>query len=193
VVQGSTTAPYTVTISRTGGFAGAVTFSTSALPAGATATFNPNPASGTSSSLTIQTTLSTAPGTYPFTITGVSGALTRTTSATLIVTSSSGDFTLGVTPSSQTVTAGMPTSYNVSITRNGFTGSVTLGATGLPAGANAVFVPNPTTGTSSTMNVTTSTSTPTGTYPLTITATSTLPQHTAPATLVVLPCDGDCP
>jgi subtilisin family serine protease len=91
VVQGSTTSPYTVTITRTGGFAGAVTFSTTGLPAGATASYNPNPSSGASSSLTIATTASTAFGSFPFTISGVSGSLTRTTSATLVVTDPGGD------------------------------------------------------------------------------------------------------
>ena len=43
------------------------------------------------------------------------------------------------------------------------------------------------------MSVTTSTSTPTGSYVLTISAASTLPVHTATATLVVNACDGDCP
>jgi subtilisin family serine protease len=87
VVAGSTTAPYTVNITRTGGFTGAVTLSASGLPAGATPTFNPNPASGASSSLTIATAANTAPGTYPFTISGSSGSLTHTTPGTLVVTS----------------------------------------------------------------------------------------------------------
>jgi subtilisin family serine protease len=194
VVQGSTTGAYTVNITRTGGFTGAVTFSTTGLPSGATPTFNPNPASGASSSLTIATAPSTAPGTYPFTISGTSGSLTRTTSATLVVTAAGGaDYSLSMTPTSQSTPAGTPTSYTVNITRvGGFAEAVTLSATGLPAGSNATFTPNPATGTTSTMNVTTSTSTPTGTYPLTISGTSSLPPRSTSATLVVTLCDGDC-
>lgn len=194
-VQGSTTAPYTVNITRTGGFTGAVTFSTTGLPAGAVPTFNPNPASGASSSLTIATAANTAPGTYPFTISGTSGSLTRTTSATLIVTAAgTPDYSLSITPTSQTVAAGSPTSYTVNINRTGgFSEAVTLSATGLPAGATATFNPNPASGTSSTMNVTTSNSTPLGSYPLTVSGTSSLPPRSTSATLVVTACtDGEC-
>ena len=79
------TASYTVAINRTGGFSNAVTLSISALPAGASATFNPNPATANSSALTITVARSTAKGSYPFTVTGVGGSpsLTRTANATL--------------------------------------------------------------------------------------------------------------
>jgi subtilisin family serine protease len=84
VPRGGGTATYTVTITRTAGFADAVTLSVSGLPAGATGSFNPNPASGTASTLTVTVSAATARGTYPFTVTGVGGTLTRTASATLV-------------------------------------------------------------------------------------------------------------
>ncbi len=143
---------YNVNITRTGGFAGAVDFSAAGLPAGATATFSPNPASGNSSTVTVTTATTTPTGSFTVTITGASGSLTHTTSVTLMV----GDFNLSATPSSQTVSAGASTSYNVSITRTvGFTGAVTFSAAGLPAGATAGFSPNPASGNSSTVNVAT--------------------------------------
>src|SRR6266705_3600774 len=79
------TASYTVTIAPTGGFNSPVTLSVSGLPAGATGSFNPNPATS-SSALTITVSSSTARGTYPFNITGTGGSppATRTTTATLI-------------------------------------------------------------------------------------------------------------
>jgi subtilisin family serine protease len=79
------TATYTVTITRTGGFAGLVTLSVSGLPVGAIGTFNPNPVSGSSSTLTVTVSGATARGTYPFTVTGIGGnpVLTRTATATL--------------------------------------------------------------------------------------------------------------
>ncbi len=82
--RGSTTT-YTVTITRSGGFADSVNLSVSGLPAGAAGSFAPNPATGTSSTLTVTTARSTAVGTYPVTITGTAGALTRTTSVTLVI------------------------------------------------------------------------------------------------------------
>lgn len=80
------TATYTVTITRTNGFNSPVNFTISALPAGATATFTPNPASGNTSTLRITVSSSTHSGTYPFTVTGTGGTptLTRTATATLV-------------------------------------------------------------------------------------------------------------
>jgi hypothetical protein len=97
------------------------------------------------------------------------------------------DYSLSATPASQTVTQGASTSYTVTVTPSGgFTGSVTLSASGLPSGAAATFSPNPVAAPgSSTMSVTTSASTPTGSYPLTITGTSGTLSHTTSVTLVV--------
>jgi hypothetical protein len=98
------------------------------------------------------------------------------------------DFSISASPSSQTVVQGRSTNYTVTSTPSGgFTGNVTLSASGLPSGAGATFNPNPITGGSgsSTMTVTTSSTTPVGTYTLTITGTSGTLTHTATATLVV--------
>jgi hypothetical protein len=77
------TANYTVNITRTGGFTGAVTLSVAGLPSGATATFTPNPATGASSALKV--TVKIFPrGTFPLTVTGTSGTITHTAAATLI-------------------------------------------------------------------------------------------------------------
>ncbi|PYN14054.1 MAG: hypothetical protein DME05_16625, partial [Candidatus Rokuibacteriota bacterium] len=75
---------YSVTISSIGGFTGQVTLSVSGLPNGATGSFTPNPATA-SSTLSVTTGLVTLPGTYTLTITGVSGALTHTTTVELVV------------------------------------------------------------------------------------------------------------
>jgi len=56
------------------------------------------------------------------------------------------EFTLTASPSSRTVTAGTSASYGITIASlNGFTGAVTLSASGLPAGAGGSFTPNPAT------------------------------------------------
>jgi hypothetical protein len=75
---------YGVTISPTAGFTGQVTLSVSGLPTGASGSFAPNPATA-SSTLSVTTSASTPTGTYPLTITGVSGGLTHTTTVTLTV------------------------------------------------------------------------------------------------------------
>ncbi|HEV2246498.1 MAG TPA: hypothetical protein VGW37_07575 [Terriglobia bacterium] len=176
-------ASYTVTITPSGGFTGGVTFSVSGLPTGATGTFTPNP--GTSSSmLNITTTSSTPAGTSTLTITGTSGSLTHTTTVSLTVNPPP-DFSLSGTPGSQTVTAGTGAGYTVNITPSGgFSGSVTLNASGFPSGVTVGFSPNPATSSSS-MTVTTASSTAPGTYTLTITGTSGSLTHTTTVSLTV--------
>jgi len=84
VVQGANTT-YTVSIAASGGFGGSVMLNASGLPSGAAASFNPNPATG-SSTMTVTALNSTLPGSYPVTITGTGGTLTRTASVTFVVT-----------------------------------------------------------------------------------------------------------
>ena len=96
------------------------------------------------------------------------------------------DFTLSATPTSQTVTQGASTTYNVTVNRTGgFTDSVTFSVSGLPLGATGSFNPSATIDNSSILTVTTSSTTPTGTYPLTITGTSGTLSPMAGVTLVV--------
>jgi hypothetical protein len=175
-------ASYSVTISPVGGFSNQVTLTASGLPGGANGSFSPNPATG-SSTLSVTTSTSTPPATYTLTITGVSGSLTHATTISLVVVMP--DFTLSASPSSQTVTQGRSTSYSITIIPvTGFTGQVTLNASGLPGGANGSFSPNPATG-SSTLSVTTAMSTPPATYTLTITGVSGSLTHTAVVSLTV--------
>jgi subtilisin family serine protease len=86
VVVGASTS-YTVTVTPSGGFTGSVTLSSSGLGAGATGSFAPNPTT-TTSTFSVTTTTTATTGSFPVTITGTSGTLTRTTSVTLIVNSS---------------------------------------------------------------------------------------------------------
>ena len=184
VVQGSGTS-YAVTITRTNGFAGAVSFTVSGLPAGAAGSFSPNPSSTTSSTLSVTTATTTPTGSYPLTITGTSGSLTHSTGVTLVVNAPA-DYALSASPASSSVSAGAGTSYAVTITRSGgFAGAVTFSVAGLPAGAAGTFSPNPSSTTSSTLSVTTATTTPVGSYALTITGASGALTHTASVTLVV--------
>ena len=176
---------YTVSAGALNGFSGSVSLSASGLPAGATATFNPSSvATGASSTLTITTTASTPVGSSTLTITGNSGSLTHTATVTLNVTAAS-DFTLSATPSSRSVKTGGSISYTVrAAALSGFSGSVSLGVSGLPAGAASSFNPTSVTaGASSTLTITTTASTPVGSSTLTITGTSGSLTHTATVTL----------
>jgi glucose/arabinose dehydrogenase len=108
------------------------------------------------------------------------------------------DFQLTVTPSARTVVQGSGTTYDVTVTpTGGFTGTVALDATGLPANASASFQSaslniTDTLPRTTTLNVTTSSNTPTGSFALNIGATSGALSHTAQTTLnVVAPSDVD--
>ena len=183
---GSTT--YSVAVNAVNGFTGSVTFAASGLPTGTTASFNPSSVNGSgSSTMTVNTTSQTPTGTYPITITAISGALQHTTQVSLVVFSTDPDFSVSASPPSQNVAPGNSANYSVAVNAvNGFTGSVTFAASGLPAGATASFNPSSVNGSgSSTMTVNTTSLTPTGTYPITITATSGTLQHTTQVSLIV--------
>src|SRR5439155_241915 len=182
VLPGGSTS-YNVTISPTGGFSGQVNLRLDGLPIGAGGSFAPNPATA-SSTLSVTTGTGTPVGTYTLTITGVSGSLTHTTTVSLVVTAPV-NFTLGASPSSQTVLPGGSTSYSVTISpTGGFSGQVNLSVGGLPSGASGSYAPNPATA-SSTLSVTTGTGTPVGTYTLTITGVSGSLMHTTTVSLTV--------
>src|SRR5262249_44470887 len=78
-------ATYTVSVSPLGGFSGSVTLSLSRQPSGSAVTFSAHRPAGTST-LTITASSSAARRSYGLTITGISGSLSRTTTATLTVT-----------------------------------------------------------------------------------------------------------
>ena len=94
------TAVYTIQLVRTG-VTGNVTLSMGGLPAGATGTFSPNPASGSSSTSTLQvtTTANTLDGSYTLLLTASgknskNATLLANTSVQLVIVTSSSPFTI---------------------------------------------------------------------------------------------------
>ena len=114
VFQGANTS-WTATVTPQNGFTDPVTLGVSGLPAGVTAVFSVPVLTSGNSTLNVGVGASVAPGTYPFTITGVSGAITHSASATLTVLVQ-GTYTVSITPPSQTVTRGSTSTYTVTIT-----------------------------------------------------------------------------
>jgi outer membrane protein assembly factor BamB len=117
----------------------------------------------------------------PISVTTPAGTGTSSGSFTVTVP----DFALAATPSSQSVVAGKAVAYTVTVTPSGgFAGSVSLSASGLPAGVTASFSPATTTSTS-TLTVQTARSAKSGTATLTITGTSGSLVHSTTVTLQV--------
>jgi hypothetical protein len=95
------------------------------------------------------------------------------------------NFSLSASPASLSVTQGNSGSSTITVTPSGgFTGSVSLSASGLPAGVTATFGTNPTTSTS-TVTFTASPTAATGTATVTITGTSGSLTHTTTISLTV--------
>ena len=181
---------YSVSVSSVNGFAGDVSLSLTGLSeAQASWSFSPPVVTGASGTaqLSVTTAATIAPGTYPLTVTGTSGSTTHTAAATLVVPGPP-DFTITASPSSQSVVAGATAQFTVAVGAvNGFTGTVGLGISGLPASVGtATFTPaSVTTAGTSQLTITTSGSAAPGTYPLTVTGTSGTATHSVAVSLTV--------
>ena len=174
-----------ITVAPLNGFSGSVSLSASGLPSGVTASFNPASAT-TTSSLTLTASASAATGTSTVTITGTSGSLSHTTTVSLTVSATATpDFSLSASPSSLTIVQGSNGSSTISVApQNGFNGSVSFAASGLPSGVTATFNPSSAT-TSSSLTLTASTTATTGTSTITITGASGSLSHTTTVSLTV--------
>ena len=107
-------------------FASAVTLSCSGIPSGAQCKFTPNPVTPGNASVAVVTTITTSStstaGTYPVVVTGTSGSLSHSATASLIIANS---FQLAATQSfSNTADTGSEQSAKASVTSN-YSGSAT--------------------------------------------------------------------
>ncbi|HSM86829.1 MAG TPA: hypothetical protein VLT16_11780, partial [Candidatus Limnocylindrales bacterium] len=181
-------AGYGVTVGSSGGFKSVVVLSVSGLPPNATATLSPTSITGSGiSSLTVVTAADTPAGTYTLTVTGTSGPLVRTATATLTVLAP--DFSLSASPGSQIIIVGQGTSYTVTLSPiNNYVGTVSFSVSGLPANTTATFNPaSLLTSGSTTLSITTTAATVPGIYPLTIIGTDGVLTRTTSVTLEVDP------
>jgi hypothetical protein len=177
-------ATYTVTATAVNGFNGVITFTVAGLPSGAIAVFLPGSVTGSgSSTLTVTTSAGGETGSFSLSITGTSGSSVQSVSVALNVS----DFSITVLPASQSVGVGDRTVYLVLTTAlNGFGGTISLSASGLPAGATATFTPAAVAGTNtSTLVIGSLASGAVGNYTLTVTGTSGSLVHSSTASLIV--------
>jgi len=122
-------ANYTMTVTPSGGFTGTVNINCSISPAGPTLSGCPSSLAITSGpvivgGITVATTMLNTAQNYTISASGTNSGQTRNApSATL----KAQDFSVSITPASQTVVLGLPADYTLTVTPiNGFTGTVTI-------------------------------------------------------------------
>ncbi len=139
-----------------------------------------------SSTLTVDTSAATSPGTYTITVTASGAGQTKTASATLSISEES-DFSVSVSPLSAEISQGDSAIYTVTINEDGdFDQSVTLVTSGLPSGASPGF--SPSSGKpvfTSTLTIDTKESISPGSFTVTIDASGGGKTHSATVTLIV--------
>jgi hypothetical protein len=135
VIAGQSTS-FLAAVTPVRGFNSAVVLSTSGLPSGVSASFNPASLASGTSMLTLNTSAGTPAGTYTINVVGTSGSLQRTTPIVLVVKAAitTGTASGRVTRASDgTGIAGAKVSTSFSSTTTDASGNYTL--TNLPAGS----------------------------------------------------------
>ena len=189
---GQGTSVISTTVSN--GFNNAIALSAAGVPAGTTVSFTPAtigaPGAG-SASMLINVGASTAVGTYPIAVSAFGGGDTQNLTVTLSVTpGNQPGFTLSGSPASLTIVQGnQGTSTVTTAISGGFNSSITLSASGMPAGMTVSFnpgtIPAPGVG-NSLMTITAGGSAPTGTYPITVTGNGGGIQQSATVVVTVI-------
>jgi subtilase family serine protease len=184
IVQGAAGST-AITINPLNGFSSGVNLSVSSLPSGVSASFATNPTT-TSSLLTLSATGTVSIGTFAVTVTGSSGSLSSKATVSLTV-NPVGDYTLSASPAGLSITQGTKVATTITVSPlNGFNSSVSLSASGLPAGVTAALNPTSTTTTSS-LTLTASTTAALGTFTITVTGSSGPLSHATTVSLTVTP------
>ena len=185
----------TITITPLNGFTGTVTLSCSGVPTGASCSFSPTSITGGAgnSTLTVNTSSTLAGGSYPMTVTGMSGSISHAATLTLEVESGTNpDFQISSTTTSPaSVAPGSSATSTVTIAPlNGFNSPVALTcssvSSGVTCGLNPTSVtPSGSTNPTSTLTINTTAAVAPGSYAITITATSGSTVHGTSVTLTV--------
>lgn len=192
VAAGGAAGASTVTITRTGGFTGGVTLTTSGAPAGLTVTPPAAAVTGGTADLAIAATAAVAPGTYPVTVSaagaGITGARTATLNVTVTPAVVVGGYTLATT-GAVTVQQGATATTTLNLARTGgFAGGVTITPTGAPSGVQVTVTPNPVTGNTATVSVVASPTATTGNATITLSGAATgLATQTTTVAVTVTP------
>lgn len=170
-IEQSVAATVTVTVLRSGSFADDVVLALEGAPSGIVGSFQPNPVSGSASSLSLQVGNDAAGGVHALTVVGSAGAATHSAPLTVTVTER-GVRLVGI-PSVVSVDAPSSTVVPIAIERTAsFTEALTLTVEGAPPGVSGSFDPNPTTTTGSVLTLSVADTVGPGSYGLTVRAES---------------------
>lgn len=85
VVQNTSSAAITLTLTRGGGLTGGATMALDGAPPGVSGVFTPNPATDATTALVLNATTAAAPGSYPLTVRATIGSTSATTAIALTV------------------------------------------------------------------------------------------------------------
>jgi len=190
LLPGGTPQQVSINATPVNGFTSIVSVAIRGLPTGVTA----QPAMlmltpGTAQTVALTASAAAMAGSTMLTLTGTSGMLSHSTTVTETI-SPTPDFTLALSPTSLSVTAGT-TGSPISITANpinSFTGTVAVAITGLPTGVTATPATlTLTPGTAQTVALTASAAAMGGSTILTFTGTSGMLSHTATLTATISP------
>lgn len=180
----------TLTVTRSGSFAGAVALSVQGLPAGVTTTLPASVAAASGIStvpFVVQVASATPAGTYEIEIAGAGdGWLNAETTLSLTVTDA-GAFQLSAAPASLTIQAGNSGTSTISITREGgYSGSVAFVLEDAPSGVTGTFNPASTSANSTELTINVGPATTTGSYTLSVRGTAAgITDVVIPVTLTV--------
>ncbi len=176
------------TITRSGGFAGAVTITSSGAPAGMTVAAPAIAAGATTSTVTVTVGASVAAGAYPITVRANATGITEVTAELTVTVSAAPGFAVTLNPTALTVAPGAQGTSAINIARTGgFTGALTFALQGNPPAGVVLTLPSgPVTAATSQITVSVGATVAAGSYPLTINVTGTgVPASTVTLTLTV--------
>lgn len=164
-VNRGSTAQVGVSISRTGGFIGAVSLTADNAPAGLTASFAPNPVTADQSVATVSAASTLTAGTYSLSIHGTATGTPEKSAALTVTVVETMGFAISLDPPALTIVPPGSGTVGITVQRiGGFTGAVSLFAEDFPPGVTASINPNPATGASASLTLGTSLAVTEGTY-----------------------------
>lgn len=189
-VRASRSDSVSVTVVRTGGFAGAVTFTIDSLPSGVTAAPVVLPVDSSTAMIRISASQAAALGNDTIHVRGRAAGLEDRTASLVLRVLEAPAFALSLAGDSLVLPAGGLDSVAVKVTRTGgFAGPVTIGASGLPAGVTAADIAVPATGDSAVLVLSATSDAPLGTAAFTVTGAGAdvVPVSVPAAVTVVAP------